>query len=345
MTGVSLLGPWPGTRLHDAQATLLGELTAVPDGVTGLPVAAQLPARGPWAESVARTASLLTEMPVELGPHGWKLCDRPGRDLERCHANLREEVDELAIAAYGYAGPLVLSVRGPWTLAGTLYLARGDRVLSDAGAVRDLVAALGDGLTALLGRVRQAVPGAEPVVVLREPQLPDVLAGTVATFSGHARIRAVPAEVATAALADVVEALHAAGARVVAHGGTRFATRSFGVLVGSGADALGAAATALGSAQWEQVAAAVEVGREMWFGLPRERHGRRTDTAEVARRVSGPWTAVGLPASGLADAVVHVDTSGTVSGGDAQTLRETDLRSALRVAREVAGRLAEQAVG
>ncbi|WP_199423690.1 hypothetical protein [Actinotalea solisilvae] len=345
MTGVSLLGPWPGTRLHEAQATLLGELTAVPEGVTGLPVAAQLPGRGPWADSVARTASLLTEMPVELGTHGWKLADRPGRDLERCHANLREEVDELAIAAYGYTGPLVLSVRGPWTLAGSLYLARGDRVLSDPGAVRALVASLGDGLTGLLGRVRAAVPGAQPVVVLREPQLPDVLAGTVPTFSGFARIRSVTTEVATGALADVVRMLQGAGARVVAHGGSRFATRSFGVLAGSGADDLGAAAAALGSAQWEQVAGAVEDGRGMWFGLPRERHGRRTDPTEVARRVGGPWTAVGLPAAGLADVAVHVETSGTVSGADVQTLREADLRSALRVAREVAARLAEQASG
>ncbi len=345
MTGVTLLGPWPGTRLHEAQVTLVGELTDLPEGVVGLPPAAHLPARGPWAESLARSASLLTELPVELGPHGWRLTDRPGMDLERCRANLREELDELAIAAYGYTGPLVLSVRGPWTLAATLWLARGDRVLSDPGAVRDLVASLTDGLVGLVGRVRSAVPGAEPVVVLREPHLPDVLAGTVPTFSGHGRLRSVTVEHATGGLAEVTAALGAAGARVVAHGGVRFATRSFGVLTGSGADAVGVAAGPLGSAQWEQVAAAVEQGTGLWFGLPQEKHGRRTDTRETARRVSGPWTAVGLPADGLADVVVHVETSGTVSGADAQNRREADVRSALGVARQVAARLADTAAG
>lgn len=343
MTGVTLLGPWPGKRLHEAQAALVGELTEVPEGVTGMPAAAHLPARGPWSDPIARTASLLTEMPVELGTHGWKLADRPGRDLERCRANLREEVDELAVAALGYRGPLVLSVRGPWTLAATLWLARGDRVLSDPGAVRDLVSSLADGLTGLLDATRSAVPGAEPVVVLREPQLPDVLAGTVPTFSGRSRLHPVPAETATSSLAEVVTALRTTGARVVTHGGVRFATRSFGVLAGSGADGVGVATASLGSPQWEQVAAVVEQGTELWFGLPQEKHGRPTDTRDVARRVAGPWTAVGLPVKGLADVVVHVETAGTVSGADAQTRREADVRSALGMAKEVAARLAEQA--
>ncbi|WP_182111622.1 MULTISPECIES: hypothetical protein [unclassified Actinotalea] len=345
MTGVTLLGPWPGTRLHEAQTTLVGELADAPDGVVGMPPLAQLPHRGPWADSVARTVGLLMDLPAELGPHGWKLADRPGRDLERCRSALREELDELAIAALGHRGPLVLSVRGPWTLAATLYLARGDRVLSDGGAVRDLVASMTEGLVDLVARLRTAVPGAEPVVVLREPQLPDVLAGTVPSFSGHTRLWSVPAEDATRALRQVVEGLGGAGARAVAHGGVRFATRSFDVLRGSGAEGVGVSAASLRGPQWEQVASAVEDGRRIWFGLPQEKHGRRTDTREVARQVAGPWTAVGLPARGLADVVVHAETSGTVAGGDAPTRREGDARAAVGIAKQVAARLAELAAG
>lgn len=344
MTGVALLGPWPGTRLLEAQQLVLGELTDVPAGVTGYPGMVHLPGRGPFADSVARTSALLPGLPVELGTHGWKLADRPGGDLAQARANLREELDALTVAALGYTGPLVLSVRGPWTLAATLWLARGDRVLSDPGAVRDLLASAAEGFRWLVASVRTAVPGAEPVVVLREPALPDVLAGTVPTFSGWTRLRAVEPERATPGLAQVVSALQAGGARVVVHGGVRFAARSFATLAGAGAEAVGLSAAALRAPQWEQVASAVEGGRRLWLALPPERHGRRTDSREVASTVAGPWRAVGLPGSGLAEVVVHVETSATV-GGEVVHRREADARSALRVAREVAARLADVADG
>lgn len=344
MTGVSILGPWPGTRVHEAQSMAFGELADVPEGVTGLPATVQLPSRGPWAESVARTAALLSEMPVELGTHGWKLADRPGRDLERVQAQAREDLDTLAVVGHGHTGPLVLSVRGPWTLAAILYLARGDRVLSDHGAVRDLVDSLGEGIAGLLAQVRTALPGAEPVVVLREPMLPDVLGGTVADFSGRGRLWTIPAQDASTALASVVDAARAGGATsVVAHGGARFASRALAALAGSGADALGLSVVGVAGPQWEQVAALVETGRQMWFGLPQERHARRTDPAAVARTVAGPWTAVGLPAAGLADVVVHVETSRSVAGGDLVLSDHRAVRPALRAAVGVAAHLAERA--
>ena len=344
MTGVTALGPWPGKRVLEAQRTVLGDLTDVPDGVEGLPVALQLSARGPEASSVARTAALLTDMPIELGTHGWKLADRPGADLGRVRALMREDLDALAVAGHDYSGPLVVSVRGPWTLAAILYLARGDRVLSDTGASRDLAASLADGIGGLLGALRTAVPGVQPVVVLREPMLPDVLAGTVATFSGHSRIPARTREEATAGLATVVDAARSAGAaRVVAHGGVRFASRSVKALVGSGADGVGLAAASLSDVQWEQVAAMVEAGRQMWFGLPQEKHGRRTDAAQVARLVAAPWRRVGLPARGLADVVVHSETSGSVTGSEVVHYKAVDVRARLATAIHVAAELAERA--
>ena len=342
MTGASVLGPWPGVDQHEAQATAIGELASVPEGVVGLPPLVQLPGRGPWAHSIARTAALLTEMPVEVGPHGWKLADRPGHDVERVRASMREELDILAVTGFEYTGPLVISLPGPWSMAATLYLARGDRVLSDPGAVRDLVAALGDGIGALLTSVVGAVPGAQPVLVLREPLLPDVLTGGVADFSGHGRLWSVPGERAGRGLSEVVTAARSRGATVVAHGGSRSTTSSIAVLADSGADAVGVAATSVGSRDWEQLAGLVEDGTRLWIGLPPD-DDRRPDTVAIARLVAGPWTAVGLPASGLADVVVHADTAtGGARGGGGDL---SEIRAALTVAVEVAARLAERASG
>lgn len=348
MTGIGLLGPWPGTRVLEAQTTVLGDLADVPEGVEPVPSLVQLPQRGPWADSVGRAVAVLAEMPAELGPHGWRLCDRPGRDAEHARSVLCEDVDALAVAALGWEGRLAVSVRGPWTLAAILWLARGDRVLADAGAVRDVVAALAEGVVALLGRVRAAVPGARPVLVLREPMLPDVLGGAVATFSGHGRIPAPDADVARAGLGHVVGAARAAGAEsVVVHTGQRLTTRSLRVAAGSGSDALGLALAGISGPQWELVAEVVEGGTGLWLGLPRERHRRAPDPARTARELVHPWRAVGLPASGLADVLLHTETAPTVAGGDLVLTKPRAVREALaagvRVAAEVAAHAAGQA--
>ncbi|MEK8228196.1 hypothetical protein NKG05_22165 [Oerskovia sp. M15] len=106
---------------------------------------------------MGRTATLLADLAVEIGPHGWKLADRSGMDERRAQAFLREDLGALAIAGHGYTGPLAVSVVGPWTLAAELYLA-GDRVLADRGATADLAASLAAGLGAHLDDVHRQVP-------------------------------------------------------------------------------------------------------------------------------------------------------------------------------------------
>src|SRR5690606_16032659 len=101
MTAVGALGPWPGgegTDVLEAQLTVLGGLAELPTGVHGVPFLVRLPGRGPGADATGRTAALLPGLPVELGPHGWKLADHPGADLRRAQGYLREDVEALAIA-------------------------------------------------------------------------------------------------------------------------------------------------------------------------------------------------------------------------------------------------------
>ena len=61
-TGV---GSLPGTDVSEAMKTVLGEL---PD----LPYLPELPARGPGADMIGRTAGLLVGLPVEVYAGRWR---------------------------------------------------------------------------------------------------------------------------------------------------------------------------------------------------------------------------------------------------------------------------------
>ncbi len=66
------IGSMPGTDPPEAARVVAGEL---PD----FPYLPELPARGPGADLVGRTAALLIDMPVETTPGGWRIAERPGR--------------------------------------------------------------------------------------------------------------------------------------------------------------------------------------------------------------------------------------------------------------------------
>lgn len=307
MTAVSGHGPWPGREGDEleAQLTVFGELSELPSGADALPFVTQLTGRGPGADPVGRTALLLAELSVEFGPHGWKLADHPGIDHRRAESFLREDLGALAIAAHGHTGPLTVEVQGPWTLAATLWSARGDRVLADAGARRDLSAALAEGLRAHVAALREQVPGASDVVVqLAEPQLGAVHAGALPTFSGYTRLRAVPGPDLVDGLAPVIDAVHDAGARAVVHLGETWAGLPPVVLAGADAVGLDVAAVGWHERAWELVARATEKGVGLWAGLTPTTLSQCAGQmlGELVQAVAEPWRRIGLPASGL-DAV------------------------------------------
>jgi len=345
MTAVSGHGPWPGGARDEltAQQTVLDDLAALPTGVDPVPFLAQLVGRGPGADAVGRTAALLPEMPVELGPHGWKLTDHPGTDLRRADALLREDLSALAVAAVGHAGPLAVELVGPWTLAAQLWSARGDRVLADVGARRDLALALGEAVRAHLDDVRSQVPGATPVVQLTEPLLGQVHAGVLPSFSGYSRLRAVPGPDVVEGLRPVVDAAHAAGARVVVHLGATWVGVPPVAL--AGADAVGLDLADLGPAGWDErawelVARATERGIGLWAGLPAPTVSQCSgpQLGELVRLVAEPWRRIGLPASGLADV--------TLLSAPRRTLEDVDThRAELANLGRVADALAERAAG
>lgn len=298
MIGVNGPGRWPGHEPLEAQLAVFGDLAEAPEGVRGLPFLPQLPERGVGAGELGRTAALLAGTPVELGPHGWKLADHRGGDLARAQEFLRHDLEALAISAAGY-GPLTLQVVGPWTLAATLLRARGDRVLSDEGAVRGVTQALGQGLADLLSRIRELVPRAELTVQFDESLLGQVNAGVLPTFSGYSRLPVVRGPELVEGLRSVLDVVHECGARSVVHVGEAWVGVPAVAL--SGAGSVGVTLGVWNEQGWELAARALERGVDLWLALPRARVSQCSGPAvhELVDLVGVPWGRIGLPAEDL----------------------------------------------
>ena len=185
----------PGTDPAEAMRVIAGELPDFPH----LP---ELPDRGPGADLTGRTAALLVDMPAEVTPRGWRLAERPGRDLARARSMLASDLDVLEEVLQGFTGPVKIQLCGPWTLAATLELTRTMNVaLSDPGAVADLTASLAEGAAAHAADVAKRVPGATAGRPVRRAPAPVGDRGpgadperAVPAGRGRGRHRAGPAE-------------------------------------------------------------------------------------------------------------------------------------------------------
>ncbi len=214
---VTAVGSMPGTSPVDAVGLVVGEL-GQGDGVPHLP---ELPARGPGADMVGRTAGLLADiapdLAVETTPDGWRFADAPGRSMRRARSWLAEDLDAFEEALDGYDGWVGASLTGPWTLAAAIELRRGERAVRDAGACRDLAGALAQAAEAHVAELRRRVPAARIMLWFDEPALPAVLVGSLPTQSGRGRYAAVEQHVVEASLAALVDAVHGVDAAAVIH--------------------------------------------------------------------------------------------------------------------------------
>ncbi|MEV8147131.1 hypothetical protein AB0O52_03160 [Arthrobacter sp. NPDC080073] len=305
------LGPWPGTDPAEAARIIRGEL-----GSPHLPFLAELPDRGVGSDALGRTASLLVELAIDVQPHGWRLVDRPGKDLRRAKSALATDINVLADVAgleESSAGALKIQLRGPLSLAAGLYLHNGERALLDYGARRDIAESLAAGVAGHVSQVKAAVPGAAIVVQLDEPDISSVLAGTIPTASGYRTLRSIPGEEVTGAWRLVIDALRAAGVAETVVSVPEIEAPIQQIL-SSGADGIALPLKALTTRQWEQIATAVEAGKRLWAGaLPVENpQATLPRTAELVDTVWRPWRQLGLPASSLG--AVRVTPSDGLAG-------------------------------
>jgi methionine synthase II (cobalamin-independent) len=320
------IGSMPGSDPMEAARIVAGEL---PD----FPHLAELPGRGPGADITGRAAALLVDIPAEVTPRGWRIAERPGRDLRRARSMLSSDLDAMEEVLDGYEGLLKVQVCGPWTLAATLEQPRSLTVaLADPGLVADLSASLAEGVRAHLGEVAKRVPRATLAVQFDEPALPAVAAGAVPTASGLSRVREVDEEVLRDRLREV---LASTNTYTIVHCCSHDVP--FGIITGAGADAVSFDLSQLGRDDYDQLAAVAEAGAGLLagaisFDYPERRGVTPTDTA---RTVAEAWRKMALPAAECARQVVVTPACGLAGASPAQA------REALRWCREAAGILPE----
>lgn len=216
-TGV---GSLPGEDYLEAVKVVLGELGESP----GLPHVPELPARGAVAGMVGRALAVVDGLDADLQPAGWRLTGSsgsPGVDHRRARSLLAQDLDTIEEQAQGAVPPEVgfkTQVTGPWTLAATVERPRGDKVLADHGARRDLAQALAEGVGSHVRDLRRRLPDVATLVVqVDEPALAAVLGARVPTASGFGKHRAVEPREASETLAWVLAAIIAAGGEPWVH--------------------------------------------------------------------------------------------------------------------------------
>jgi methionine synthase II (cobalamin-independent) len=323
------IGSLPGTDPDEAARVVVGELPALPH----LP---ELPARGVGAEIIGRTAGLLVDLAVEVVPSGYRVTARPGRDHRRAVDLLRRDLDafEEALERAG-ARPDVVKVQlaGPWTLTSGIELARGHRVLTDPGALREFTESLAEGLALHVAEVAKRT-GARVVVQLDEPALPAVLAGLLPTPSKLGTIAPVHDPEARDGLATV---LAAAGDGAVVH--VCAPRPPVTLLRDAGAAAVAIDATLLAdapTATWDALGEAWQAGTTLLLGLvPSTDPGTPVSLRSLAKPALDLADRLGFPRSVLAELAVPTPTCGLAGA------HPSWVRRALSLTRDLASAFAE----
>lgn len=321
-TGV---GSWPGLDMADALEIAFAEC---PD----LPYLPELPARGAHAQLIGRSTALLAGLAVDLQPAGWRLSGASSREHRQAKATMRSDLDLLEEIAQGYAGLFKISVAGPWTLAASMERPRGDRVVADHGARRDLGQSLTEGIGALVADLLRRLPELQIVLQLDEPLLPSVLAGSIPNASGFSRHRSVDIPEVSAAITAVVDRLAATG-NVPAAVHCCAADAPVELLQRAGVRGVSLDLDLMTNQQWDVIGTGMSEG--LWLGLGALPTNRSSTPDEAARRTLRPLRALGLDPAHASQLVL------TPSCGLASSSPDAAVR-ALRTLRTAAGIVAEQ---
>lgn len=246
----------PGEEFDPVARFVIDTLGA--DGIVHVP---ELPDRGAPAGMLGRTLGLVP-LPIDLQPAGWRLAPGEGIDQRRSRALLAQDLDRLEEATEGLEIALKQQVAGPLTLAATVERPRGDKLLADHGARRELAEALGAGLRDHLADLRRRFPRASLLVQVDEPAITAVLSGAVPTASGFGKHRTVQPPEADALLRHLVTPIHEAEARGVLHSCAPDVPVS--LVAGAGFDAISFDLALAGpSDAWAE---AFERGVDLWPG-------------------------------------------------------------------------------
>lgn len=198
------IGSLPGEDSREAARILVGEL---PDFLH----VPELPNRGPGSDCIGRTGALLhavgSDFGLETTADGWRITDGTSRLMRRAISWVGEDLDALEEFGQDYSGPLKTQIVGPWTLAASIELAGGERLLKDAGACRDLAGALAEAVRTHIADLRRRFPMATILLQVDEPGLNAVLDGTIGSVSGLSRFEPADPLVVQDSLREVLTAV------------------------------------------------------------------------------------------------------------------------------------------
>ncbi len=328
MVRASGIGSMPGEDVAaytEAVRVVLGEL---PD----LPYLPELPGRGAQANMTGRALAIMAELGADLQPAGWRLTDAPGLDHRRARSLLAQDLDTVEEQGQGFEGTFKIQVAGPWTLAATVERPRGDRVLADHGARRELAQALAEGLRQHLADVRRRLPGAHLVLQVDEPALPDVLAGRIPTSSGFHRHRSVDPPGASPALEWVFAAATEAGATTVAHCCAPEVPVS--LLTGAGAQGISVDLTTLTPGGYDALGEVLDAAKPVYLGVtPALEPDRPPSDRALTDRVLRLLDMLGLDPETVRDQLVITPTCGLAGATPSWA------RQALALSRKIAANL------
>lgn len=206
MMRVTAAGSLPGTDFA-------GALRAMGEQLPELLPWPELPARGVESQLIGRTLGLIDGLSFDVQPAGWRLTQHSGREQRRATTQWRSDLDDAEEVLQDFSGEMKVALAGPWTLAAGIERPRGDRMIADHGARRELAEALHEAATGLLSELSRRLPQIRPVLQIDEPSLIAVADGAVPTASGFSRHRAVGEAELSHALAplgglDVATVLH-----------------------------------------------------------------------------------------------------------------------------------------
>jgi methionine synthase II (cobalamin-independent) len=314
----------PGEDFAAAVSVVLGEL---PDLIY-LP---ELPRRGPAATMNGRGVALLVGLGADLQPAGWRLADAPGADQTRARSLLAHDLDSWQVHAQSHPGAAKLQVVGPWTMAATTELPKGDKVVGDIGARRDLAQSLAEGVRMHIRDARRRLPDKTLVVQIDEPALPAVIKGQVPTASGFHRHRSVDVAAAAQGLEWVLTEVSAEGAVAVVHccGGDL----PIRVLRSAGSPAISFDLSLVRAAQLDSFAEAVQDGVAMLVGVVPGADAGLVSDVELTSQVAHWWQSMGFAAQELGDHCLITPTCG-LAGASPSWARQSH-QLAVAVARNV----------
>ncbi len=268
-----------------------------------------------------RGLAVVSGIGADLQPAGWRLTDASGVDHRRAKSLLAQDLDTLEELADGAlpteGGAFKIQVAGPWTLAATVEKPRGDKVLSDHGARRDLAQALAEGLTDHVRDVRRRLPGVERLVVqIDEPALSAVLDAKIPTASGFGRHRAVHPPEASEALGWVLAAIAAEDAEPWVH--TCASGTPLALLRGAGARGLSVDLSMMTAADHDALGEALEAGETVALGVvPSLDPATAPTDTEVTERVLRWLDMLGLDPEELSEQLVLTPTCGLAGASPA----------------------------